>query len=866
MASSPVRSWNVSLDAQNRHRRIANEPADDSAVSALVAEMARRWRQGERPRAEEFLSQCPELVEQPEAAIDLIYEEICLRQDAGEKVDPAELLKRFPRWAAQLEVLLHCDQLLTTETATPRFPAAGETLGDFRLLAELGRGLQGRVFVATQSSVANRPVVLKLTARAGREHLSLGRLQHTHIVPLYGVQDDPARHLRLLCMPYFGGTTLGRILEAVPDRSAEPGTGGVIIQTLEQAERAAPVIWPDQSRGRAFLGQLSFIQAVCWMGACLADALAYAHDRGLVHLDLKPSNVLLAGDGQPMLLDFHLAREPLAAGKPLPELFGGSPPYMSPEQRTALAAVSMGQDIPAPVDGRSDLYSLGMVLYEALGGIVPGGREKSLSGLAFEPVEPVRPLRQCNPQISVALADVIEKCLAPRPGARYATAAAVASDLRRHLDDLPLRGVPNRSWRERWGKWRRRRPHALVLGSMALIVLTALAASGMVAWSHVRWQLDEARAAMAQGQEHLRLGRFREAASNFQRGLDLAVNLPGNHDLASEFRTHLQLARKAEAEAELTRFARDLHGQADHVRFHASGDNAPPAHLDRLEHICATWWEQRGRINEFLHFSADSELTGQLKRDCLDLVLLWADLRMGHDSVTAAERRDVLQVLNDAEGLVGSSPLLEWERQRHKGGKAPASDGRSASPRNPWEHYILGRTLFRSGRIEEALPQLNRAVALQPNGLWPNFYLGLCAYRLGRWDDAVVAFTVCVSLAPESAICRYNRGLAFRSLGRPERALEDYDRALQLEPRLASALLNRGILHLEACRYPEAAADFQQALHAGANPSAAHYNLALVHWNQGDRSQARVHAQRALEHQPEHQEARALAERLRREN
>jgi len=156
---------------------------------------------------------------------------------------------------------------------------------------------------------------------------------------------------------------------------------------------------------------------------------------------LKPSNVLVAADGQPMLLDFHLAHEPLHTGKPAPEEVGGTYAYMPPEQREAIDAVGEGGRSPRRwMAGRP--VQPGRGLYEALGGPVPFIAGESL------------PLDRLNPRVSVGLSDVIAKCLAAEPDRRYESAAALAADLHRHLHDQPLRGVANRSPAERWRKYR----------------------------------------------------------------------------------------------------------------------------------------------------------------------------------------------------------------------------------------------------------------------------------------------------------------------------------------------------------------------------------------------------------------------------
>src|SRR5205823_7771721 len=131
-------------------------------------------------------------------------------------------------------------------------------------------------------------------------------------------------------------------------------TGQDLLALLDRVDADSAVPLPSRGPVRQALARASYAQAVAWIGACLAEALAYAHERGLVHLDLKPSNILLAADGTPMLLDFHLARGPIAARAPAPAWLGGTPAYLSPEQRAAIEAVRQGRPVPQAVDGRSD--------------------------------------------------------------------------------------------------------------------------------------------------------------------------------------------------------------------------------------------------------------------------------------------------------------------------------------------------------------------------------------------------------------------------------------------------------------------------------------------------------------------------------
>jgi tetratricopeptide (TPR) repeat protein len=767
------------------------EPRGEDAgplAGRLAAEMAAAWRRGERPAVEAFLARAPALRGRPEVVLRLLCEEVGLRQEAGEAVRASELAGRFPDLRDEVENLVHtrCQLSASVREAAGLLTPA---LADFEVLAELGRGAQGRVFLARQRSLGDRPVVLKVTRRRGREHLTLARLLHTHIVPLYWVQDAPAHDRRMLCMPYLGGLTLASLLGAL--RAVPPGrrSGRHLLAALDRACAASPVPLPARGPARRTLARVSYAQAVAWLGACLAEALAYAHERGLVHMDLKPSNILLAADGQPLLLDFHLAQPPVRPGGEPPCGMGGTPLYMAPEQQAVMAALTSRQPIPAVVDERADLYALGVVLYEALGGSPP-------------PPAPRAPrLERLNEQVSPGLADVVHKCLAADPCGRYPDAGALAADLRRHLADLPLRGVPNHSWAERWRKWRRRRPHALLLSSLLALTLGGLLAGGL--WyarergDRIRSRLAAADVALREGQQLLRPGQYGAAAARLGHGLELAEGTEGGEDLAHRLRARLWLARRLAS-------AEDLHDIADRVRFAALSASVPEGDLRGLEQSCRALWDNRTRILA-LHGAGTppDETTRRVRADLLDVAIIRADLRLRLARGDRADevRRDALRLLAEAEEEFGPNAVLLRERERLARALGRQEEARAAArrraerpPTTAWEYCALGRRLLQDGNLQGAAEHFEQALELAPGEFWPNFYQGECAFRDERYPDAVSAFRVCVALAPASAPAYNNRGLAYARLGDAGRALRDYTHALRLDPNLVEAARNREAL------------------------------------------------------------------------
>ncbi len=852
------------------------EPADPATLAGqLPEELARRWREGSPCRVEEILAQHGDLEPVAEVVVPLIYEEICQRQEAGEAPSLEEYRLRFPHWQQHLEVLFECQRLLGPVAAMPRFPGAGETLAAFHLLAEVGRGRQGRVFLATQPDLADRPVVLKVVplsagphSGADREHLSLARLQHPHIVPLLFVQEEVARDLQLLCMPYLGGTSLARLLGEMQGKDPDRW-GRQLLETLDRLQSLSPVAWRSRSGpARQFLTTASVVEAVCWIGACLADALHYAHQQGLVHLDVKPSNVLLTADGQPMLLDFHLAREPLPAGGAVPEWLGGTRGYMAPEQEKALAAVQRGQPLSFPVDARADVYSLGMLLGRLLASAfsqdvraskAPGG-ESSNQPLpdSFRRADLDSRLRKL--EMGVGLADILGKCLADAPRNRYAIAADLAADLRLHLANQPLRHVGNRNWLERWRKWRRRRPHGVVV----LLLFAAVLACGGTAIALVLHQANQREeavlGALREGQQLLRRGQYSDALATLRGGLDRARATLSNRQLEQELIRQVRLGEQAQA-------AQELHGLADQIRFLTGDEFLLPRQARALEGQCRALWERREQILERLSRDLDPAAREQIRADLLDLAILGADLRvrLAAPGDAASAHREARKVLAQAETLLGTSAVLRQEQQRHAAGLGLRDAGAGSpapEPRTAWEHWALGRSLLRSDRLDDAASHLARAREMDPGGLWPNYYLGQCAYRQGHHQEALMAFSACVALVPGAARVYFNRALVLTALDCPEQARLDYDRALQRDARLAPAALNRGLLHYQAGRLTEAAADLHRALDLGYDADTVHYNFALIYLARNDAAAARASLDRALRANPRHSPSQKLRDKL----
>ena len=341
------------------------------------------------------------------------YSEYCRQAEAGAAPDPSQFCACYPAIQNSLARLLSVHQRVHEDdhfldAPEVSWPRAGDTFLGFELERELGRGAFSRVFLAHEPALGSRRVVVKLSPGGAAEALTLGRLGHANIVPVYSVVVDERSGIAAVCMPYLGAATVSDLLDRVLAGTALPRDAVVI---LDAAAKGQPLV--EAAPGAAaVLRRAGYAAGIRHLAGQLLDALAFMHTEGVCHRDLKPSNILLTDAGVPMLLDFNLSWDARRAdGR-----FGGTPGYMSPEQ---LRLMGERHGTPAGLDSRSDLFSLGVILYELLTGehpfgpLLPGTPQADLQRmLAARHTAGARPVRALNPAVDRALAARVDRCLA----------------------------------------------------------------------------------------------------------------------------------------------------------------------------------------------------------------------------------------------------------------------------------------------------------------------------------------------------------------------------------------------------------------------------------------------------------------------
>ena len=309
----------------------------------------------------------------------------------------------------------------------------GSKFGDFELLALLGEGAFGKVFLAQQISLA-RQVALKITANRGSEARTMASLEHDNIVQVFSELVLPQQDARILCMQYVPGTTLGKVIRYLAEHPSHEESGESILTAIDQLAAFPATFEAAALKQRQQLSESDLVEAVTLIGCQLAEALSYAHDRGVLHRDIKPDNVLVSQYGRPLLVDFNLSLDPHQIAGTGAGMFGGSLSYMSPEH---LDAFNPSHDTTAEaVDARSDLYSLGVTLFELLHLHRPFPDAPPVGNPLDCLEEMARQRRQLDIMSSgsqTAATDTLDatilKCLAPHPTDRFQTAEQLCEAL-----------------------------------------------------------------------------------------------------------------------------------------------------------------------------------------------------------------------------------------------------------------------------------------------------------------------------------------------------------------------------------------------------------------------------------------------------
>jgi serine/threonine protein kinase len=435
-------------------------------VLKLVNSVISTWRNGQPPDALAFLAEHPRVAEQKSLVLDLAYEEYCLRKENGESVTASDFCEKFPDWNRSLARLIDVHEYLDQHPEfapvekEPKWPQAGEAFSGFDIERKIGSGAFARVYVARDPTLGHRPVVLKVSRSGASEAMTLGRLTHDHIVPVNSVNQDAETGLTVICMPYQGEATLVDLLEAGFKAGGRPQTGDVILAVARR--RAMSAVEKVEGPQTEKLKRQTYVDAIVGLGIRLAGALKYAHSRGVLHRDLKPSNVLLAPNGEPKLLDFNLSWDPELSGARL----GGTVPYMSPEQ---VKSVLLGKasDQRGGIDQRSDLFSLGVLLYELFTGVAPfgtfgspGNELQEAQHLLERQRRGARPIHELNPDVDPSLSELVAWCLELEPADRPQTAG-----------DLEARLVAYQQLASRWKRLLNRRRWLVTGVTLALVML-----------------------------------------------------------------------------------------------------------------------------------------------------------------------------------------------------------------------------------------------------------------------------------------------------------------------------------------------------------------------------------------------------------
>jgi serine/threonine-protein kinase len=598
----------------------------------------------------------------------------------------------------------------------------------YRLERHLGAGGMGSVYLAWDPAL-DRRVALKFlhrndpqqAARFVREARAQARVEHPNICRVHEVGEVDGRPY--IAMQYIAGTSLSELR-----------------------------------------GKLSPEAAVALLRD-VARAVQAAHRSGLIHRDLKPANILVgtddAGQRHPYVVDFGLAQDQSEESLTRSGVISGTPAYLSPEQAQG-----------GILDRRSDVYSLGIVLYEMLAGQPPFVGSNPAGILVRILQEEPRPLRKAAPGVPQDLDTIVMKCIEKSPARRYDSAKALADDLERFLDGEPIQARPA-GLRYRLGKkLRKHRALAAVAGAAAVALLVL---GGAVL--HTRWQARE-RAELAQ--------RFGKRVADVEAGLRYAALLPRHDMTASKAMLRRELAQIEEE-------MKSLGPLAEGPGCYALGHGYLALHqVETARRYLERAW-QAGEHGPEVAAALGRALGVLYEKALADATQPKSGRKAAREEAERNYRRPALSYLQEASRDSQRSPYLAGLTAFYDGRYDEAlTQAREAYRQTPWfyeagqleadVHRLRGEEAFDEGRREEALrfydlagEVYGRLLTTVPSDA--SLYAADCDRRARRLRvERAIGVEAAVSTAAEEA------------------ALAACGRALEVDPELTDALVSQAAI------------------------------------------------------------------------
>jgi serine/threonine protein kinase len=644
-------------------------------------------------------------------------------------------------------------------------------LGDFLLLREIGRGGMGIVYEAEQLSLSRRVAVKVLPFAATLDAKQLHRfksearaaahLHHGNIVPVYGVGCQ--RGVHYYAMQFIEGRTLAAWIADMRQQAGLPRaehTNPPAASLKKSLSVSAPPAGETAVHNAGASSTLhsssapAYFQTVARLGLEAALALEHAHQLGVVHRDIKPANLLLDTSGKLWVTDFGLARSLPEQALTMTGELVGTLRYMSPEQAIAKRGL---------VDHRSDIYSLGVTLYEALtleAAYPAGDREEVLRQIALN--HPCLP-RRLNRAIPVDLETIVLKAMAGEPDQRYSTAQELADDLTNFLEHRPIRAT-RPTLRERLTKWAWRHKSMVSMAAVILVLaVVGLAVSTVLIWDE---KVQSSQALLRAEAES------RRAKANFDKALNGTMRIM----------MRLEDRRWANAEPLFHDMHQDVVNEGLKL-YHEflSEDSTDPA--DRYE--MARLYEQIASIHCFRKefdqthsfMNRAIQVFEELTIGDPDNLLYRKDLAQAHFSLgiqyfnhrqpleahrqfekAAQQFRRATQQDKDGETLNRFAWLLATCPDRQVVQPTEAVDlAGQAVRRKPNEFRFqntLGVALYRAGQLGPAIAALERSMELSDGGsAYDWFFLAMAEHRSG---------------AQEQGRAWYDKGVAAMKNMRPE--------------------------------------------------------------------------------------------------